>query len=62
MRCGHRVGVAITIGLAAASAARADLFSDTGWDALVERIGIDQVPTGDDVIAAQVEAPTAEGR
>ena len=41
--------------------ASADIFSGSGWDDLVDRIGIAAVPTGDDVIVAQVEAPDASG-
>ncbi len=43
------------------TACLADYRAWIGWDSLVQRIGIEQVPTGADVIVGQVEAANASG-
>ena len=52
----------VTIALAlCTSVADADYRVWSGWTSLVDRVGIDDIPTGADVIVGQVEVPDGNG-
>ncbi|MDP7070855.1 MAG: hypothetical protein QF561_05855 [Phycisphaerales bacterium] len=53
--------VTAVIVAAAGGSVHADYHTLCGWDDLVARVGLENVPTGDDVIVGQVEAPNGEG-
>jgi hypothetical protein len=53
--------IAAAAALSLSTAAAADYRDWCGWSELVDRIGLENVPTGVDVIVGQVEAPDSNG-
>ena len=56
-----RWSLAATAAAILSTAASADYRDWCGWTELVDRIGLENVPTGADVIVGQVEAPNSSG-